>query len=85
MKSRTATEASRNFADLLDAVEAGESVTITRAGRPVAEIRPVSRHTGGELRAAMEESPRLDRDFEYAISEALEFVDQEVQDPWANA
>ena len=42
MKSRTATEASRNFADLLDAVEAGESVTITRAGRPVAEIRQVS-------------------------------------------
>lgn len=36
----TATEASRHFSDLLDAVERGETVTIVRGNRPVAEIGP---------------------------------------------
>jgi antitoxin (DNA-binding transcriptional repressor) of toxin-antitoxin stability system len=30
MRTMTATEASRNFAELLDAIERGETVTITR-------------------------------------------------------
>ena len=36
----TATEASRNFSDLLDAIERGETVTITRGHHAVAEVRP---------------------------------------------
>jgi antitoxin (DNA-binding transcriptional repressor) of toxin-antitoxin stability system len=35
----TATEASRNFSDLLDAIERGETVTITRGHHAVAEMR----------------------------------------------
>ena len=35
MRTMSATEASRNFSDLLDAVERGETVTVTRGNRPV--------------------------------------------------
>jgi len=38
VRTITATEASRNFAGLLDAVEAGETVVITRGGRRIARI-----------------------------------------------
>lgn len=42
-----ATEASRNFADLLDAVEhRGESFTIVRRGKPVARLEPAPRGNG---------------------------------------
>jgi prevent-host-death family protein len=49
MRTMTAAEASRRFADLLDAIERGETVTITRGHRPVAEIRPARRRTGAEI------------------------------------
>ncbi len=38
----TATQANRQFSELLRKVEAGESVTIMRRGRPVAVIEPVT-------------------------------------------
>src|ERR1022692_1484971 len=53
MKTMTATEASRHFSDLLDAVERGETITIVRGSRPVAEIGPAHRRTGADLRAAL--------------------------------
>jgi len=46
----TATEASRHFSDLLDAVERGETITIVRGSHPVAEIGPARRRTGADLR-----------------------------------
>jgi prevent-host-death family protein len=47
----TATEASRNFADLLDAVEhRGERYRIVRRGRAVAQLEPVSVASGAELK-----------------------------------
>ncbi len=46
MRMITATEASRNFSDLLDAIERGETVTITRGHHAVAEMRPARRRTG---------------------------------------
>jgi len=46
MRTTTATEASRNFSDLLDAIERGETVTITRGHHAVAEVRPARRRTG---------------------------------------
>ena len=48
----TATEASRNFSDLLDAIERGETVTITRGHHAVAEMRPARRRTGAARPAA---------------------------------
>ena len=39
MKHITATEAKAKFAELLDQVEAGETVVITRHGKPIATIK----------------------------------------------
>ncbi|WP_424955298.1 type II toxin-antitoxin system prevent-host-death family antitoxin [Ilumatobacter fluminis] len=47
------TDAARKFADLLDAVEHdGERYTITRRGRAVAFIEPVTRGGGGRQGSA---------------------------------
>jgi prevent-host-death family protein len=40
MRTVTATEASRSFAALLDEVEAGQAVVVTRGGRRIASISP---------------------------------------------
>jgi prevent-host-death family protein len=50
----TATEAARKFADLLDSVEHdGERYTITRRGRAVAHIEPVTRGRGADAKALL--------------------------------
>jgi prevent-host-death family protein len=50
----TATEAARRFADLLDAVEhRGERFTVTRRGRVVAQIEPVTRGRGVDAKALL--------------------------------
>lgn len=46
MRTVTATEASRSFAALLDEVESGESVIVTRGGRRIACIGPVTAGNG---------------------------------------
>jgi prevent-host-death family protein len=47
VKDISATEAARNFSDLLDAVEHGrESFRVTRGGRAVARIAPVEAASG---------------------------------------
>ena len=84
MRTVTATEASRRFSDLLDAVERGESVTVTRGNRPVAEIRPVHRRTGKDLRAALTETTPPDEQFAIDIASALALLTTEQTDPWAD-
>jgi antitoxin (DNA-binding transcriptional repressor) of toxin-antitoxin stability system len=81
----TATEASRHFSDLLDAVERGERVAIVRGSHLVAEIGPARRRTGTDLRAALQGTPPPDEEFTSSISEALAMVTSEVPDPWAGA
>jgi prevent-host-death family protein len=50
----SATDAARNFSDLLDAVEhRGEQYTIVRRGRPVARLQPVPHGTGSDVKAAL--------------------------------
>lgn len=54
MPDVTATEAARKFADLLDAVEhSGERYTITRRGKAVAHIEPVTRGRGADAKALL--------------------------------
>jgi len=81
----TATEASRNFSGLLDAIERGETVTITRGHRAVAEMRPASRRTGAGLRAALEDVPPPDDRFAADIADALALISSEGNDPWGGA
>jgi prevent-host-death family protein len=81
----TATEASRRFSDLLDAIERGESVTITRGNHPVAEIRPARRRTGADLRTALVGIPAPDDRFADDIAAAVAMLEVDGGDPWADA
>ncbi|WP_420112819.1 type II toxin-antitoxin system Phd/YefM family antitoxin [Pseudactinotalea sp.] len=82
MRTLTATEASRRFSDLLDAVERGESVIVTRGRHAIAEIRPARRRTGRDLRAALSHAPAWDPDLEADIAAALRGVTDDWSDPW---
>lgn len=84
MRTITATEASRNFSDLLDAIEDGQTVTITRGNQAVAEIRPARRSTGADLRAALADIAPPDDRFAQDITDALAHVTTEERDPWAD-
>ncbi len=54
MADITATEAARRFADVLDAVEhGGQRFTITRHGKAVAHLEPVTRGRGADVKALL--------------------------------
>jgi prevent-host-death family protein len=54
MTEVSATDAARNFADLLDAVEhRGERITIVRRGRAVAQIEPVVSGRGDDVKSML--------------------------------
>ncbi len=53
MRTVTATEASRSFAALLDEVERGETVVVTREGKRIASIGPASTGNGAEVLAML--------------------------------
>jgi prevent-host-death family protein len=69
-------------AQILDAVEAGESFVVTRNGEPVAELRPLVRGrrqfvSKAEIAKLAAEGPHLDatafrRDLEQAIDQNLD-------------
>jgi antitoxin (DNA-binding transcriptional repressor) of toxin-antitoxin stability system len=87
MWTMTATEASRGFSDLLDRVERGETVLVTRGGRVVAEIRPPMLKTGRDLDAALGESRLTDDDAEEMlriIAETHALLLPYDGDPWAD-
>lgn len=85
MRTISATEASRRFSDLLDAIEGGESVVVTRGKRPIAEIRPARRRSGRDLRAALADIAAPDEQFAADVDRAVAAVSQEVPDPWRDA
>lgn len=49
----TATEVARRFSSVLDSVERGEHVVITRNGRSIAELAPRSAANGAAVREAL--------------------------------
>ena len=50
----TATDAARNFADLLDAIEhRGEHFTIVRRGKAIAHLEPMNRGRGADVKALL--------------------------------
>ncbi|MQS06576.1 type II toxin-antitoxin system Phd/YefM family antitoxin [Streptomyces alkaliphilus] len=53
MRLMTASEASRNFASILDRVEGGETIVITRGGRHLALIGPAPVANGGDFADAL--------------------------------
>lgn len=82
MRTISATEASRRFSDLLDAIEAGETVVVTRGRRPVAEIRPAVRRTGRDLRTALDAFEPPDERFAADIADAVAGLTHEGVDAW---
>jgi antitoxin (DNA-binding transcriptional repressor) of toxin-antitoxin stability system len=70
MPDVSATDAARNFADLLDAIEhRGEHFTIVRRGKAIAHLEPMNRGLGGDVKALLR---RHRPDSEWA-SELVEF------------
>ena len=55
-------DAKTHFSELLEKVEAGEEITITRHGTPVARLVPVKKsYTAAERRAAIERIKKLSK------------------------
>jgi prevent-host-death family protein len=46
-------DAKTNFSALLERVERGEQIVITRRGKPVARLMPIAKSTGGKVSTAM--------------------------------
>ena len=85
MRTVTVTEASRVFADLLDAIAAGDTVIITRDNRSVAEMRPTRASTGRNLQATLQATTPPDDQFAADIAEAVSGLVTENADTWADA
>ena len=51
-RTMTATEVARNFSDVLDAVVAGDEITITRGKRPIAVLGSVQQEVPNSVRLA---------------------------------
>jgi prevent-host-death family protein len=75
MPEISATEAARNFSDILDAVEhRGEHYTIVRRGRVVAQLDPVNTGRGADVKLLLRghrRDPGFGRDIE-SVRELLE-------------
>lgn len=83
MKLMTATEVSRNFSAVLDAVEHGETITITRGNARVATIGPAPKASAREVFEKLGDwGGELDDSFEADIRSAVDMLDHEIRDPW---
>lgn len=83
MKDITATEASKGFADVLDAVEhRGESFTVFRRGRAIATVTPARRSTLGDLRGFLRDHTPDGEWSEEAADLRRSVGDAPTDDPW---
>ena len=74
MTEISATNAARNFAELLDAVEhKGERITIVRRGRAVAHIEPVANGQGSEVKSLLKRH-RADTRWRTDLKETRELI-----------
>ncbi|MGB8196590.1 MAG: type II toxin-antitoxin system prevent-host-death family antitoxin [Acidimicrobiales bacterium] len=70
----SATEAARNFAELLDAVEhRGERILIARRGRVIAQIEPVAKGRGADVKSLLKRHP-ADAEWIVTIKEARDLA-----------
>lgn len=82
MKVMTATEASRNFAAVLDMAEHGETVIVTRGGRRLAMISQAPAGNGADLADLLDRfAGALDDDFEDDVMGTRSLLTTE--DPWS--
>lgn len=77
MPDVSATEAARNFADLLDAVEhRGERFTVVRRGKAIATLEPARPAIGAEAKAVLRRH-RRDRSWSEDLSAIRRLVEIE--------
>jgi antitoxin (DNA-binding transcriptional repressor) of toxin-antitoxin stability system len=81
----SATDASKRFADMLDAVEhRGETFTVVRRGRAIATIAPTRRTSLAELRDFLRTHP-VDDAWRSDLAEVRAFAGQApMTDPWSD-
>jgi antitoxin (DNA-binding transcriptional repressor) of toxin-antitoxin stability system len=89
MREITASEASRNFSALLDAIEAGETVAVTRGGRRVASFSPAPPSSGDAfaevLRRRRAARPASDDALGRAVDDGLSILTDEMGiDRWTD-
>ncbi len=79
----TATDASRNFSELLGRVSAGESIEIVRNGAPVANVTPPGRRlwSASAFRELMAAAPPVDDDFATDVADVRRSLAPPVS-PW---
>jgi prevent-host-death family protein len=80
----TASEASRNFSNVLDRAERGETIVVTRAGRRVALIVPAPRANGRALLDVFHRwrgNAGIDEKFAANVAAAREAAGEDA-DPW---
>jgi prevent-host-death family protein len=78
----TATQAARNFASILNQVEHGETVVITRDGVPIGRLSPERLTSAERLKAALRDHPADEGfadDLEAAHTELREAFTSEVR------
>ena len=84
----SATDASRNFADVANRVAAGEEITVTRGGHPLIVMKPHRSEviSGAELKQLLDDGPKPDEAFLDDILAMREesMVDLSAADPWAS-
>jgi prevent-host-death family protein len=83
MTEISATDASKRFADVLDAVEhRGESFTVVRRGRAIATVAPTRRSTLGELYGFLRDHTP-DAEWDSDLADLRRFVGgPPTSDPW---
>lgn len=88
MREMSASEASRNFARVLDEAEHGETIVVTRSGQRVAMIVPAPRANGADLRKIFAEwggKGLADDEFAENVAAARAAATaEEDADPWAD-
>lgn len=85
MADMTATQAARNFSEVLSRVAAGEEIRVTRGGAPVAVIAPpkLRMASADHFRELLASAPRPDDDFARDLRELRESAGPPGE-PWAS-
>jgi antitoxin (DNA-binding transcriptional repressor) of toxin-antitoxin stability system len=81
----SASEAARNFSDLLNRIQyRGEAFVVERSGAPVCELRPVSpqRFSGADLLALLKLLPPVDEEFFDTLEEITQQQPDLPESPW---
>ena len=81
----SATEAARNFSELLNRIRyRGESFIVMRGGQPICELRPAAPtlFTGADLVTLLRSLPEVDEDYLSAVEETARSQPLLPESPW---